>query len=335
MVMLMAGGVCLISDTENFVSKLVAAKIGTLVEVENSDLYYSGIDVGYACLYMGFPVRKIASSLFFNNAYDKECWEGVRRCAITSAIKDLLKSGRDVFGFISADSGEFVSMLKNRSEIEHAEMYLDNMSVTSEGSIDLVSRAETPMELVDWCSEHGENDIIFDALAEINNMRSVEFVKYANTALSKASAAVSGVCSQPNAFFESMIQVFIYCRCAQIMREDSLMICGVYSGAVNSLTHYAESTMRDEYIDLALTYSLCSVFNASHLKCKILKKIMSDYPTMDHFALGGIIDYNSETDGLRFKIQRCFFDVLEEEDSSFLRLSIGDRLRISNLLKDK
>ncbi|UKA04462.1 hypothetical protein [Photobacterium damselae] len=314
-------------DVKTFLSKLVAAKLAAITEVENSDLYDTSIDVDYVGIYIGAPVRRYVRDKFFEAPVKSHFMGDVKRAAALTVIKELLCSRRDTFGFICLDS----SFEKELSKVGCVDAINLETELLRSPEVELITKSATPIELMGWFCSKGDLSFIMETFARLSEVKESRFVDVAEKSLLKAQDAVSSVCIKHSVFFEMMLQVFTFCKCAQLMKEDSFSISNVYSKSLKLLEEYSKSVMECGYVQLSLAYTLSVIFNTTQSKCAVLKEIMRRYAILDHFMFGGVLNCNDSDDKLSSKIQNSFFEVLSEEDVSFLKLSADDRLRISNL----
>ena len=310
-----------------FSSKLVEAKSTSLVEIETSDLYDNSIDVDYICAYVGAPVRLHVRKAFLEQLNGNCEWDDVRLLAATTVIKELLFSNRDVFGFI-ATGKKFNEDLIATGGFNFTDECFKKFD---SGLSDLLPNAKSPIELMNWYYSRGCMGDVEEAMRGFDDFNSVQFIEHAGGALERSLDALYRNCIQHNAFFESMIQVFIFCKCAQLMKEDGVNICRVYLKAVKLVEEYSNLVEKCAYTQLSLAYTLGVIFNVTKSKCETLKMIMREFPVLDHFMLGGVLNCNDSNDALHSRIQNNFFKVLSEEDVSFFKLSVDDKLRISYL----
>lgn len=309
------------------ISKIVSAKMAAITEVENSDLYDASIDVDYVCTYIGAPVRSYVRKHFFDVPMDGRSWSVVRRLAASTVFKELLGGRRDALGFIR-DEPSFETELASHATFVSFDTYFEQLN---SGMSELVIKARTPIELSNVFFAKGDLSAILDTMSAIEKLRKVRFIEHAGDSLELGEKAMCSHCVQHSVFFEKMLQVFVFCKCAQLMKEESLLICEVYSKALRLIEEYAKSVVNCGYLQLSLAYTLSVIFNVTQAKCETLKKIMQDFAVLDHFMFGGILNCNDDDDTLHSKIKNSFFEVLSEEDISFLKLSVDDKLRLSYL----
>ena len=316
-----------IEGVKIFITKLAAAKYAAIVEIENSDLYDNPIDEYYVGHYIGAPTRNFVRTSFLNDIAGGRESAKIRHASALSMVKELLNSPRDCFGFVTAGDELFERELNSSCCAAFQSVCYERLD---DPLVNLVSTSKSPMELINWYCSDGDRKVLTTLFDKIDDENKDRFIQSARESLSVGLSGM-GNCRLNSVFFEEMLRVFAFCRCAQLAGEDSVDICGVYLKAIVAVRSYATSIDESSYFEAALAYTLCSTFNISDLKCEILKKIIRDFGVLDHFMFARVFDVNDTDCKLISDIQQAFMSVFFAEDEPFLNLSSDDKQKISKI----